>query len=492
MLAKIIAEFKERLFFGVHHDLVDLMKIPNLNSQRARALYDQGVQTLSDLANSDLFTIENILYNSICFDTKQRDGENEWDAEQRNKLRYLFVTGKSGTPSFCLPSTLKIETIFTQFFASSGLTVREAAEEMIADARRYLELEMGVENIVWSKSSKQSQSSQNSIVTEGITAPNNTKATSQQSSNLPHIRVDRKRKLDDDASNSSDYLVRTGSRLGKKFRPSQSESESESESDSDSELLNNRVTCARLNSTQNADDQNELIDKMIRYERFHLINVFEKLEFFKIFEATVKNSCPVVSVSVGVNQLLQRAPVIGLRQAGRDDEDIGSYKCNFDDDKYIAGISLCLGETEVVYYLNMQNETSDDAAITFDMKIKFLVDLFHNKRITVIMYDAKEQCKVLLKCVPQLRTFCVQLRDPLVADWLLQPDVYGNLLTMVSVTCGQLIHVSQTLNDLTYQHFKIRQYSPNCAGIGDIAGIHNRNRGSISLNCRSTTSPKIR
>lgn len=98
MLAKIIAEFKERLFFGVHHDLVDLMKISNINSQRARALHDEGVQSLSDLANSDPFTIEKILYNSICFDTKQREGENEWDANQRNKLRFLFVTGKSGTP----------------------------------------------------------------------------------------------------------------------------------------------------------------------------------------------------------------------------------------------------------------------------------------------------------------------------------------------------------------------------------------------------------
>lgn len=96
MLAKIIAEFKERLFFGVHHDLIDLMKIPNLNSQRARSLFNEGIQNLSDLANSDLFTVEKILYNSICFDSKQRDGENQWDADQRNKLRYLFVTGKSG------------------------------------------------------------------------------------------------------------------------------------------------------------------------------------------------------------------------------------------------------------------------------------------------------------------------------------------------------------------------------------------------------------
>ncbi len=106
-MAKIIADFKERLFFGVHHDLVDLMKIPNLNSRRARALHDQGIETLTDLANSDPFTIEKILYNAISFDTKQREGENEWEAERRNKLRSLFVTGKSGTAFYSFPNNFK-------------------------------------------------------------------------------------------------------------------------------------------------------------------------------------------------------------------------------------------------------------------------------------------------------------------------------------------------------------------------------------------------
>lgn len=100
MLVSIISQFKERLFFGVHQDLVDLMKIPNLNSQRARSLFNEGIQTLADLANSDLFIVEKILHNSICFDTKQRDGENKWDADQRNSMRFLFVTGKSGKFDF--------------------------------------------------------------------------------------------------------------------------------------------------------------------------------------------------------------------------------------------------------------------------------------------------------------------------------------------------------------------------------------------------------
>lgn len=308
------------------------------------------------------------------------------------------------------------------------MTVREAAEELIHTAQGYLERVMGVKNIVWSNSSTQkspSHSIKNKLSYQVIN-PTRIKVTSQQSSNLP-----RKRKL----NNSSDLLERRDQRFDKKLRPSQSESES----DSDSEFLTDGLTCVRINSAEsnvNAEDQNEFIEKLMKYTRFDkikLINVFEKVEVFEKFAAAVKD-CSLVSVSVGVNQLAQRAAVIGLsilvKQMRRYEDDIGSYNCTFDDDKFVAVISLCLSDTEV-FCLNMQNETNDDMAITFDMKIKFLVNLFHMKRMTVVMYDAKEQFKVLLKCIPQLRTFCVQLRDPLVANWLLEPDGCGNLLTMV-------------------------------------------------------------
>ncbi len=312
---------------------------------------------------------------------------------------------------------------------------------MIKTAQHYREIELNVKNIDWSNNSKlpQSLSSKTKLSSEATTAPRiKMEPMSQQSSNSS-----RKRKFND----SSDFSDRKGHQFDKKFGPLQSESESES--DSDSECLTDGLTCVRINSAEenvNEEDPNEFIEKLIEYERFdeiHLINVFEKLEFFKEFEVTVKNQS-VVSMSVGVNQLTQRAPIIGLstlvKQMRKDDDDIGSYNCTFDDDKFVAVISLCLSPTEV-YYLNMQSETNDDEAITFDMKIKFLVDLFHMKQMTVVMYDAKEQLKVLLKCIPQLRTFCVRLRDPLVANWLLDPDGYGNLLTLVSFR--QVIITSQ-------------------------------------------------
>ena len=96
MLALIISQFKERLFFGVHQDLIDLMKCSNLNGPRARALFDAGYKSLAELAIADVFSIEKVLYNCVCFDSKKREGETDLDADKRNKIRFLFVTGKPG------------------------------------------------------------------------------------------------------------------------------------------------------------------------------------------------------------------------------------------------------------------------------------------------------------------------------------------------------------------------------------------------------------
>lgn len=97
LLSMIVSQFKDRLFFGIHQDLLDLMKISNLNSLRARALFSNGIKTIVDLANSDALTIEKILHNCMSFDSgKQRENENEYDLNKRNEFRNLYITGKSG------------------------------------------------------------------------------------------------------------------------------------------------------------------------------------------------------------------------------------------------------------------------------------------------------------------------------------------------------------------------------------------------------------
>lgn len=97
MLSLIVTQFKERLFFGIHPDLLDLMRIPSLNTQRARALHKNGIETLLDLAQASAFVIEKILYDQAEFQSeKRREGEQEYEVNERNRIRSFFVTGRMG------------------------------------------------------------------------------------------------------------------------------------------------------------------------------------------------------------------------------------------------------------------------------------------------------------------------------------------------------------------------------------------------------------
>ncbi|KAM7364011.1 DNA polymerase theta isoform 2-T3 [Cochliomyia hominivorax] len=128
-LSLIVSQFKERLYFGIHRDLIDLMRLPDLNHKRARALFDAGVTSLVELASADILEIEKILYNALSFDSaKKHDNENDFEAAQRNEARNFFITGKA------------------------GLTVAEAAKLLIQEARQFVQYEIGVGNIKWSQS----------------------------------------------------------------------------------------------------------------------------------------------------------------------------------------------------------------------------------------------------------------------------------------------------------------------------------------------------
>ncbi|GJQ84592.1 putative DNA-directed DNA polymerase [Trypoxylus dichotomus] len=125
----LISQFQDRLHFGVNRDLLDLMRLPILNGPRARALYNSGIETLVQLASARVDSVEIALHKMAPFESeKERDGETKYEAEQRNKVRAIWVTGKQ------------------------GMTEKEAAEMLILEARRYLEFEMGVVGAKWEDS----------------------------------------------------------------------------------------------------------------------------------------------------------------------------------------------------------------------------------------------------------------------------------------------------------------------------------------------------
>ncbi|XP_050343845.1 DNA polymerase theta isoform X1 [Nymphalis io] len=122
----LISQFQDRLQFGIHSELLELMKLPSLNGVRARTLFDAGFETISSIASAVPNIIENILHKSIPFQSeKEREGDDDIEVRKRNKMKNIWITG------FC------------------GMTTKEAAENLILEARKYLEQEIGVAEIKW-------------------------------------------------------------------------------------------------------------------------------------------------------------------------------------------------------------------------------------------------------------------------------------------------------------------------------------------------------
>lgn len=124
----LISQFQDRLHFGVHSELIELMKLPTLNGARARTLFDAGFETIACIASSEAGSIENALLKAVPFQSeKVQEGDDSEDMKKRKKIKNIWITG------------------------NCGMTAREAAENLIIEARKYLEQEIGVTEIKWNK-----------------------------------------------------------------------------------------------------------------------------------------------------------------------------------------------------------------------------------------------------------------------------------------------------------------------------------------------------
>ncbi|XP_060523529.1 DNA polymerase theta isoform X2 [Cylas formicarius] len=122
----LLSQFQDRMHFGVSRDLLDLMHLSSLNGKLARILYDAGIETMIQLANSDVTAIEDTLYKAGPFESaRERDAQTNFESKERNKCRKVWISGRE------------------------GLTEREAAELLINEARSYLTIEMGLAEAKW-------------------------------------------------------------------------------------------------------------------------------------------------------------------------------------------------------------------------------------------------------------------------------------------------------------------------------------------------------
>lgn len=379
MLALIVSQMKDRIFFGVHQDLVEIMKIPILNSQRARALYNAGYHTLIDISKASLVSIEKCLFDSISFDVQQRDGETNYDAEQRNKSRLFYVTGKN------------------------GLTVKEAAKMIIDEARRYLRDEMGIVDVIWSAEDEPNP--------QAIEKKLNSETENKIEEDIPNSAV--KRRLSH--SRDSEAIERSGKRsriVATATIQISSESTSNDDSDVDSVNLDSSISFYNdedddfmkkfKNDSKQTNSRNTL--------RLEIIDVNESLEAFDSFVEAIGN----------VNECGFSLAV--CRNGSNQSDDLQQIP--------IAGIAFCFGNHYTVHYLNFQ----DNRIISFERKIEFIRGILLKKKLTLEIDDAKAQLKTLMKFMPNIYKIDCNIDDPRIAHWLLKPDAERTFCKMVRLT----------------------------------------------------------
>ncbi|XP_053687275.1 DNA polymerase theta [Sabethes cyaneus] len=374
LLAMIVSQFKERLFFGIQPDLMDLMRIPSLNGQRARMLFNGGLTGLVELANSSPLVVERILYNCVGFQTEQkRDGENEFEARRRMNLRNLYVTGRA------------------------GLTVKEAAALLVKEARNYIQLDTGVRNPAWQDEDtvKEIDSTQ---AEEPIPAlPNGNSSTSQPVA-------------DKQASTVS-------------FEVSETDSNREIEQFHNSLIMNfSHVLSGEKDSTASQGG---------KYDSINVVDVCADIRLFQRFQTELENIF-TISVAFAVCRFDRSKSVIGgnllinQRTKIEQEEVLKNYPYLFEENCYLSGVAFTfqqrLDETlnNAVYYLSLKK----DSIVPCASKLQLLRSLFERENLTVDLFDAKDQLKMVYRSglLTAERHLAADLRDPKVACWLLQAE----------------------------------------------------------------------
>lgn len=381
----IVSQFQDRIFFGVHQDLVELMKISVLNGKRARALFDAGYQTLVDISKANALSIEKLLIDSIGFEIQNRDGETNYAAEQRNKQFLLHVTGRD------------------------GLSTKEAAQTIIDEARTIVSAEMGLENIIWSQQPNPDENEGNADARdETISNQNQLPATSE------HQQKTKKRKIPLDAAVVTPTKRPNHGPVNGSEKNLSSESSSEN-SDVDSIDLNNS---SPFYNDENDDFMAKIQpsnsdQKQLATKRLHIVDVVQNANEFNKFIKSFQNATECgFAISIA-------HPIDSTKQ----------YRCSVTSEYYVYGISFCYQSEQTVHFMSLQD---DDGAVDFNKRIEFIQqNVFDNAHLTLQINDAKTQLNTLLAAIPGVNRVNCQIRDSQVAQWLIQPEEERSLSKLV-------------------------------------------------------------
>lgn len=465
LLVLILRQYRERLFFGIHPDLIDLMKIPSVtNTKVARALYTAKIRSLSDLANSKVISVEDILIDVFS----SSNGK-------------FFMSGKS-----------------------LDVTPQEMAKLMISEAQEFLQCEIGIKVGKWNEGENQQEKEQNVEIDDSMKfkSPLNVKkplevtAVSETLNHSIEAREMRKRKGDPKMSKIESPLIQETPKRSKlsELSPCNDYRKKLRSSGGKIDLDNSNIKPEKMkkklisvipkkrselspNLIQEISYENKSLfnnhgislddEKIIQYE---LANEFGIEKFLKItnvldneneFENFVKelSNRKEISLSIGVNKIQSQAMSIGgklLKSTQKVTE-----KFIFNRIFFISCISICC-EGNKIFHLDLQHGK------LIEQGKSQLRKLLSRDDITICIYDAKESLKILHSSGICSNFERLSLKDPRLASWIINPDIIPKW--------------SELIENVLFEHKKLSNYIT----------WHKNSTGSIGHAYKSTTTAKIR
>lgn len=407
LLSLILAQFRERLFFGIHPDLIDLMKIPSMSSTRiARALFKNGIEKLSDLANSKILNVENVLMDL---------GGN------------FFVIGKT-----------------------TELNVLDLAKMLINDARNHIQNEIGLKAVNWTqielhveqkevqvpitqdkeKSTKLDEAPANELEAVSVETKEEVKDNSRKRKNEAvetfHRPTDevsvptpvKKKKVD--ADNSVNYRRKLRSSGGpEEFVSINTQFMNDLDKKAEQSAMDKSDENASLFKSNILDDdklnESDALTERLQ-QHLEIIDVLSNDTVFTQFKKELSKQTEV-GVAVGVQKFQLQSQAIGGNLLNSVNQNVVKQHFIFDGTLYVDCISFCFNSKKV-FYLDLQKK---DRPMIQEVK-QFITSLMEQKNLTLIMFEAREHLKVLQKAFDFDKNVNLKISDPRLGSWLINPD----------------------------------------------------------------------
>lgn len=459
LMVLIIKQFRERLYFGIHPDLIDLMRIQSMTSTKiARALYKGKIRNLNDLAIARKVQVEDILIG-----VSDKNG--------------LFMSGNS-----------------------FEMAIHDVAKMLINDAQMFLQSELGIKGVKWNESQNTDTGEKSEVVNESgaknlnisrinTNLVNQKKSTRKLADDSTKFKTpiqkstftsagtsnktldSRKRKISNTATNESPQIFDTPKKskvieklpeYKQKLRSSGSKtdllqlSSAKDTENSDSENVKDEISYENMSLFNNhgvsLDDDELMHLQSTGVEKFlKIVEIESEIDLKTFLQAISKKS--EVAVSIGVSIIPSKASTIGgnVLKAQKSSE-----KFVFKEKFFISCMSFCCDNNKV-FYFDLQRGN----------RLATLKKIFTKTDVTFSMFECKENLKILNETKICTNFDALKTKDPKIAAWFIDPDMNFKWIEIIE--------------KFTPIHIEIFNLLP-----------HQRGSSSIGLDYRYSVPPKDR